>query len=174
MILRVLIFLLIFINSSYSHELRPAIANLNIYEKDNIINANLSIQLNLEAIITEIDFNHSNTEQSAESNQYEKLRNMSSDELIKNYNNKIQELVNKIYLMSSNTNYNLSLIDINIPEIGNPKIIRNSTIQFDIKNLKDEELKFYWEKKLGPIIFRVNSINNEDLYSGLIESWQTI
>ena len=57
MILKVLIFLLFFINSSYSHELRPAIANLNIYEKDNIINANLSIQLNLEAIITEIDFN---------------------------------------------------------------------------------------------------------------------
>ena len=170
MILKVLIFLLFFINSSYSHELRPAIANLNIYEKDNIINANLSIQLNLEAIITEIDFNHSTTEQSAQSNQYEKLRNMSSDELIKNYNNKIQELVNNIYLVSLNTNYNLSLININIPEIGNPKIIRNSTIQFEIKNLKNEELKFYWETKLGPIIFRVNSINNEDLYSGLIES----
>ena len=53
MFFKIFIFLLIFIKSSYSHELRPAIANLNIYEKDNIINASLTIRLNLEAIIAE-------------------------------------------------------------------------------------------------------------------------
>ena len=73
MFFKIFIFLLFFIKSSYAHELRPAIANLTIYEKDNIINATLSIRLNLEAIIAEVNMDHSNTEESEESDQYENL-----------------------------------------------------------------------------------------------------
>ena len=43
-------------------------------------------------------------------------------------------------------------------------------LDFDIQNIKDEDLKFSWDKNLGSIILRVNSNNNEDLYSKLIES----
>lgn len=170
MFIKIFIFLLVFVNSSYSHELRPSIANLNIYEKDNVFNANLSIQLNLESVLAKIDFGHSNTEESKNSNEYEKLRNMSSNELFKKYDLRIKNLLDKIYIISSNKNYNLALLNINIPEIGNQNIARNTTINFDIQNLKNEELKFYWDQELGPIILRVNSINNEDLYSALVET----
>ena len=170
MLLKILVIFLFFINSSYSHELRPAIANLNVYEKDNVLNANLSIRLNLESIIAEIDFDHSNTEFSEKSNEYKKLRNMNSDELLKEHNFKIKELVNNIHLLSSNHDYNLSLKNINIPEVGNLDIIRDTIINFDIKNLKNEEHIFYWGENYGPIILRVNSVENEDLYSKLIES----
>ena len=95
MFFKILIFLIIFIKSSYSHELRPAIANLNIYEKDNIINASLTIRLNLEAIITGIDMNHSNTKDSKESDKYESLRKMSAVELLKKFNSKIIDLQKK-------------------------------------------------------------------------------
>ena len=91
MFLKILVIFLFFISPSYSHELRPAIANLNVYEKDNVLNANLSIRLNLESIIAEIDFDHSNTEFSEKSNEYKKLRNMHSDELLKEHNFKIKE-----------------------------------------------------------------------------------
>ena len=102
MFFKIFIFLLFFIKSSYAHELRPAIANLNIYEKDNITNATLSIRLNLEAIIAEVDMNHSNTKESKRSDQYESLRNMSAVELLKKFNSKIKNLQNKIYLTSAN------------------------------------------------------------------------
>src|SRR6056300_1017273 len=164
------IFLLFFIKSSYAHELRPAIANLNIYEKDNIVNATLSIRLNLEAIIAEVNMDHSNTEESEKSGQYESLRTMSADELLKKFNSKIRNLQNKIYLTSANSNYGLTLVDVDIPEVGNTDIIRDTVINFDIKNIKDEDLKFSWDKNLGSIILRVNSKNNEGLYSKLIES----
>ena len=170
MFFKIFIFLLIFIKSSYSHELRPAIANLNIYEKDNIINASLTIRLNLEAIITGIDMNHSNTKDSKESDKYESLRKMSAVELLKKFNSKIIDLQNRIYLTSVSSNYNLTLLSIDIPEVGNTKIIRDTIINFDIKNIKDEDLKFSWDKNLGSIILRVNSENNEDLYSKLVES----
>ena len=170
MFFKIFIFLLFFIQSSYAHELRPAIANLNIYEEDNITNATLSIRLNLEAIIAEVDINHSNTKESKQSDQYESLRNMSAVELLEKFNSKIINLQNKIYLTSTNSNYNLVLLNIDIPEVGNTNVARDTIIDFDIKNIKDEDLKFSWDKNLGSIILRVNSPNNEDLYSKLIET----
>ena len=170
MFFKIFIFLLFFIKSSYAHELRPAIANLNIYEKDNIINATLSIRLNLEAIIAEVNMDHSSTEESEESDQYENLRTMSAVELLKKFNSKIMNLQNKIYLTSANSNYSLALLNVDIPEVGNTDIIRDTVINFDIKNIKNEDLEFSWDKNLGSIILRVNSKNNESLYSKLIES----
>jgi len=170
MFFKVFLFLLFFIKSSYAHELRPAIANFNIYEKNDIINGNLSIRLNLEAIIAEIGLEHSNTEKSKESKEYENLRNMSSFELLEKFNSKVKNFQNKIYLKSSNSDYNLTLLNINIPEVGNTKIIRDTIINFDIKDLKDEDLMFAWDNNLGSIILRVNSVDNEALYSGLIET----
>ena len=95
---------------------------------------------------------------------------MSSNELTSQYDFEIKKLLNKIYLISSEKNYDLILTNINIPEVGNQNIIRNTTIEFDIKNLQNENLRFYWEKELGPIIFRVNSVDNEDLYSAFVET----
>ena len=114
--------------------------------------------------------NHSNTKDSKESDKYESLRKMSAVELLKKFNSKIIDLQNKIYLTSVSSNYNLTLLSIDIPEVGNTKIIRDTIIDFDIKNIKDEDLTFSWDKNLGSIILRVNSENNEDLYSKLVES----
>jgi len=168
MFFKIFIFLLFFIQSSYAHELRPSIANLNIYEEDNITNATLSIQLNLEAIIAGVDIKHTNTKDSKESDEYENLRNMSAIELIEKYSSKIKNIENIVYLKSANHNYNLVMTNINIPEIGNINIARDTIIGFEIKDLKEENLRFFWDKNLGSIILRVHSINNEDLYSKLI------
>jgi len=113
---------------------------------------------------------HSNTEESKESDQYENLRTMGAVELLKKFNSKITNLQNKIYLTSTNSNYSLALLNVDIPEVGNTEIIRDTIINFDIKNIKDEDLKFSWDKNLGSIILRVNSKSNEGLYSKLIES----
>jgi len=168
MLFKIFIFLLLFIKSSYAHELRPAIANLNIYEKNNITNASLTIRLNLEAIIAGVDINHTNTKDSKESDEYENLRNMSAVELTEKFNSKIKNIENRVYLKSANHNYNLVMTNINIPEIGNISIARDTIVDFKIKDLKEENLKFFWDKNLGSIILRVHSINNEDLYSKLI------
>ena len=170
MFFKIFIFLLFFIQSSYAHELRPSIANLNIYEEDNITNATLSIRLNLEAIIAEVDMNHSNTKESKQSDQYESLRNMGAVELLEKFNSKIKNLQNKIYLISTNSNYNLVLLNIDIPGVGNTSVARNTIVDFDIQNIKDEDLKFSWDKNLGSIILRVNSTNNENLYSKTLET----
>jgi hydrogenase/urease accessory protein HupE len=166
---KIFIFILFFIKSSYAHELRPAIANLNIYEKDNITNANLSIQLNLEAIIAGIETKHSNTEGSEKSEEYQDLRRMNSAILLNQFNFKIKNFSNKINLVSNNLNLDLTLISVVIPEVGNTDIIRDTIVTFNIQNIKEERFKFYWDKNLGSIVLRINSIHNKPLYTELIE-----
>jgi len=169
MFFKIFIFILFFIKSSYAHELRPAIVNLNIYEKDNIINANLSIQLNLEAIIAGIETNHSNTEASEKSEEYQDLRRMNPAILLNQFNSKIKNFANKINLTSNNSNLDLTLVSIIIPEVGNTDIIRDTIVNFDIQNIREERFKFSWDKNLGSIILRINSIHNKPLYTELIE-----
>ena len=169
MFFKIFIFILFFIKSSYAHELRPAIANLNIYEEDNITNANLSIQLNLEAIIAGIETKHSNTENSEKSEEYKDLRRMNPAVLLHQFNSKIKNFNNKINLTSNNSDLDLTLISVVIPEVGNTNIIRDTIITFDIQNIKEERFKFYWDKNLGSIILRINSIHSKPLYTELIE-----
>jgi hypothetical protein len=169
MFFKIFIFILIFIKSSYAHELRPAIANLNIYEKDNIINANLLIQLNLEAIIAGIEAKHSNTKDSEKSDEYKNLRRMDPEILLHQFNSKIKNFDNKINLTSNISNLNLILISVVIPSVGNTNIIRDTIVTFDIQNIKEERFKFSWDKNLGSIILRINSIYNKPLYTELIE-----
>ena len=166
---KISIFIFIFIKSSYAHELRPAIANLDIYEKDNIINADLSIQLNLEAIIAGIETNHSNTKESKKSKEYQDLREMNPAILLSEFNSKIKNFNNKINLISRNSNLKLTLINMVIPQVGNTGIIRDTIVNFNIQNINEEEFQFSWDKNLGSIILRVNSIQNEPLYTELIE-----
>ena len=168
MFFKIFIFLLFFIKSSYAHELRPAIANLNIYEKDDIISANLLIQLNLEAIIAGIDNRHSNTEKSEKSEEYQDLRKMNPTLLMREFKSKIKNFNNKINLTSYNGNLDLNLINIVIPEVGDINIIRDTFVNFNIHKIDGENLEFFWNKSLGSVILRINSINNEPLYSELI------
>jgi len=166
---KIFIFILFFIESSYAHELRPAIANLNIYEKDNIINANLSIQLNLEAIIAGIDTKHSNTGESKKSEEYQSLRKMNPSLLLHEFNSKIKNFDSKINLISRSRNLDLILMTIVIPEVGNTNIIRDTLVNFNIQKIGEENLQFSWNKNLGSVILRINSAANEPLYTELID-----
>jgi len=166
---KIFIFILFFIKSSYAHELRPAIANLNIYKNDNIINANLSIQLNLEAIIAGIETRHSNTDESVKSEEYQNLRRMNPIILLGKFKSKIKNFDNKINLTSHNSNLDLTLISVVIPQVGNTGIIRDTIVTFDIQNIEEEKFQFMWDKNFGSIILRINSIHNKPLYTELIE-----
>ena len=152
--------------------MRPAIANLNVFEKDNIINANLSIQLNLEAIIAEIDTKHSNTGESEKFTEYQNLREMNPTLLLQEFKSKIKNFDNKINLVSHNKNYDLILVSIVIPEVGDTNIIRDTIINFNIQKIDGENLQFSWNKNLGSIILRINSATNEPLYTELIKYGQ--
>ena len=94
---------------------------------------------------------------------------MSPSILLREFNSKIKNFDNKINLTSNNSGLNLTLISVVIPEVGNVDIIRDTIVTFNIQNIKEERLKFFWNKNLGSIILRINSIDNKPLYTELIE-----
>ena len=89
--------------------------------------------------------------------------------LLSEFNSKIKNFNNKINLISHNSNLKLTLINMVIPQVGNTGIIRDTIVNFNIQNINEEEFQFSWDKNLGSIILRVNSIQNEPLYTELIE-----
>ena len=149
--------------------MRPAIANLNIYEEDNIINANLLIRLNLESIIAGIGTKHTNTEESEKSEEYQDLRKMNPTLLRREFKSKFKNFDNKINLISHNKNLNLILINMVIPEVGDTSIIRDTLVSFNIQKIDKDNLQFSWHKNLGSVILRINSVTSEPLYTELIE-----
>jgi len=88
--------------------------------------------------------------------------------LLHQFNSKIKNFNNKINLTSNISNLNLTLISVVIPGVGNTDIIRDTIVTFDIQNIKEERFKFYWDKNLGSIILRINSVHNKPLYTELI------
>jgi len=161
---------LLIANSSVAHELRPAIANLDLFKNNNILNANLSINLNLEAIIAGINPEHSNSDQSENSEEYQKLRSLDPDKLLLKFKDKFPNFENEINIKSETKNIQIITKKIDIPSIGNLNSIRDTKIFFTINNLNQNELfKFKWNDKFGSIILRVNSIDNEAIYTKFID-----
>ena len=68
MLIRSLIIFFSLCQFAFSHELKPAIANLELTSKPSEIHYELKIQLNLESIISEVDPNHDNTNESKNNN----------------------------------------------------------------------------------------------------------
>jgi hypothetical protein len=107
-----------FISLVFAHELRPNIANLDITKNEKTTNAKLNLKINLEAIIVGIDPNHSNTKESDQSDLYDEYRKLSSDALLEKFNEKFNNLDDKIYLTNSSNKYVGTIEQIIIPEIG--------------------------------------------------------
>src|SRR5210317_849193 len=103
--LKAIIIYLSLISFIFAHELRPNIANLDITKNEKTTNAKLDLKINLEAIIVGIDPNHSNTKESDQSDLYDEYRKLSSDALLEKFNEKFNNLNDKIYLTNSSNKY---------------------------------------------------------------------
>src|SRR6056300_441816 len=166
--LKAIIVYLSFISLVFAHELRPNIANLDITKNEKTTNAKLNLKINLEAIIVGIDPNHSNTKESDQSDLYDEYRKLSADALLEKFNEKFNNLDDKIYLTNSSNKYVGTIEQIIIPEIGDIEIIRDSTIELSFKNLQEDEYQFYWDENFGSVILRVNSNNQSELHTEII------
>ena len=71
---RILFIILFFPTLVFSHELKPSIADFKFKKKNEFLNFNLKIRLNLEAILANIDPSHDDTDESKNKNYYDYLK----------------------------------------------------------------------------------------------------
>ena len=161
------IFINLFSTVSISHEIKPSIADFT-YDENFL---NIKIRLNAELILSNIDASKiSNTNSSSLSDIYDKLRILNKIELEELFKSSWQEISTNIDIKINNETKKINLINIEVEDIKNFEISRDTHIYLQVLlNNNSEYFTFSWIKKYGPIILREN--NNDKLEDELFTEY---
>ena len=170
MFFKIFILSLLFITNICAHELRPTIANLEIIKNEKKFNANLSLRVNLESIIAGINPKHKNSKESEQSDLYDDLRKLDPKQLLSEFENKFKNFENYIFLETKKNKYNPIINSIDVPQIEDLELIRDSIININFKDIESDQFRFFWSENFGPIILRVNSMEFGELHTELIKN----
>ena len=173
MLIRSLIIFFSLCQFAFSHELKPAIANLELTSKPSEIHYELKIQLNLESIISEVDPNHDNTNESKNSDRYEQLRRYTPELLRQEYQKIRSSFFQNIHFLNGNDKIAFKDHDIQISEVGDVSLARETEIvvrgSFSSSN---PLLQFRWDPFYGSIVLRVNK-DREELFTKYLQNGDT-
>lgn len=157
MFIRCLIIFLSLCQFSFSHELKPAIANLELTSDNSRINFELKIKLNLESVIADIEPDHDNTDQSKNSEKYRELRILTAKHLLKEFSIIKELFLSNIYFFNGSERIEFKENSIKIHDAGDVSLARESEVLLKgTFSNKNPFLKFYWNSSYGPIVLRVN------------------
>ena len=155
---------------SFAHEIKPSIANF--YYDDNYLN--FEIRLNAELILSNIDASKiSNTNSSPLTEIYDKYRLLNKKELENFFLEEWEEINPNIQIKINNKLSKIEFIKIEIEDITNFEISRDSLIYLKILlNENSEHFTFKWAKNYGPIILRENNDlkKEDDLFTEYLQS----
>ena len=164
------IFINLFSTVSISHEIKPSIADFT-YDENFL---NIKIRLNAELILSNIDASKiSNTNSSSLSDIYDKLRILNTKELEILFKSSWQEISTNIDIKINNETKKINLINIEVEDIKNFEISRDTHIYLQVLlNNNSEYFTFSWIKKYGPIILRENSNHKleDELFTEYLQS----
>ena len=158
-----LVFLIIGFSFGNAHETQPAVVDFT-FNKEGFYQ--LSIQHNLEAIISEIGSQHEDTDDSENTKKYNQLRELTHDKLNTEFEKYSDTFLSKMQLFFDDKEQALRILDVEIAEIGDIELARESII--NIAGLIPENtqnMSWKWDKSLGNAVLRVSSEENPELYS---------
>lgn len=154
-----------------AHEVRPAIVNLYL----NAGGYELHIDLNLEALLAGIDPQHSDTAESGNADEYDRLRRLSSLELRDELMGRQTSFLAGIRVQDQ-LGYVIPhrLKKVEIPEVGDLETSRISKVMLVPEFDRDTEaITWWWTEEFGPSVVRVNDPNlsqDQDGYSAFLET----
>ena len=164
-----LLLLVMFIPSVHSHEIRPAIAELIF--SDSGERYELSIELNLEALVAEVGSDHEDTDESANASEYNRLRSLTPIEMAQEFRKFESTLLSKLTLRSNGIDLSRQIKETIIPPVGDIDLPRDSvvTVTGDLFP-GSTDLIFGWDTSLGSIVIRTAVDDNGDGYSAFLQN----
>ena len=163
----VLLLQLLYINSAFAHEIRPAIVNIDLNQQIQPSTFKISIKLNLEALISQIVEEDSDDSENAE--RYDYLRGMPEENLALEFLDFEDYFLKNMQLAFDNKAYPLRVTSVDIPAVGDLDLARDSHLYLEGKIPKDSQtLSWKWDESFGNAVLRVNSIDNPELYSSYL------
>ena len=153
---------LLFAGVGQTHELKPTVADFDV-TADSI---NITMKVNLEALITEIGTEHADTDDAPESGRYDELRALPPAQLTSELGAYLPSLLNQVSLGrqpaggTSGDNLQLELLSVDVPAVGDERIIRDSTLVLRAELPADvKAVSWFWGEQYGPIILRAESLD---------------
>ena len=117
-------------NIAQAHEVRPVIVD---FKADKRGNFELTLNLNLESWLARIGPEHSDTTDSPNAVEYNRLRKLDRGKLLGLLNGRIADFANSMQLNFGKTSagaYAPNYLDAQIPEIGDIDLARDSIVHF--------------------------------------------
>lgn len=159
--------LISFSTLAHAHEIRPAVADVVFTDNG----FEISIDLNLETLIAQIEPDVADTAESANAVRYDALRAMSPYELEQEYVQFSKEFIKNLIVVSDGQKVPFEVKGVNIPAVGDIELPRDSVLS--IKGETQQELRqiqFGWAEQYGPLIIRVTLADGQEGFSGYVES----
>ena len=167
---RILFIILFFPTLVFSHELKPSIADFKFKKKNEFLNFNLKIRLNLEAILANIDPSHEDTDESKNKDYYDYLRSLDSKKLKIVFNKTLKDFQNNMLILQSGKKINFQIDKVDIGNIGDLNISRETIIFISGENIGKDNLRLGWTSDYGPIILRVANLDGEIVYTEYLKN----
>ncbi|MGE4612055.1 MAG: HupE/UreJ family protein [Paracoccaceae bacterium] len=167
LLLALLVLLLPLIASA--HELRPAVADIRFNEDT----FKIEFRVTLEALIADVDPSLADTSESSNADRYDALRMLEPVDLAREFTAFEAGFLEHISAVIDGQTRLISVISLNIPEVGDLDLTRDSTLTIrGIVPAGAQQLTFGWSESFGPLIVRVTTPRGEDGYSAYLQSGQ--
>ena len=154
-----------------AHEIRPSIIDVNL---NNNGKYQMTIKLNLEAMIANVGVEHQDTNESINAKHYDALRQMPFNILIEEFSKFEPILLKKIQLKFNDQLQPITIESVDIPDVGDLDLARDSTINFTgSMPTGTKNLSWRWHKDFGNAVLRVSSLDNPELYSSYLLDGKT-
>ena len=150
-----------------AHEIRPAVVDMSITEQATY---QISIRLNLEAIIAGIGPAHDDTSESVNADRYKALRQLSKADLEQAFIKFQAAFLENIRLSSQQALLHPAVTEVQIPETGDVTLARDSVIilagQFPYGTTA---FKWQWTESFGASALRVSTHLATDIYTAYLQ-----
>lgn len=149
-----------------AHEVLPAIADMTQVED----RLEFDIRLNVEGLLSGIDLSAvEDTNAAAEAENYDALRELGPEEIADRFARFWPEMRSKIIIEANGEVLPLELVSIEVPEVGNPELVRTSELAF-VAQLPAgaSAVDVGWAKEFGTLILRQQGV--EQPYDGYLDA----
>ncbi len=151
---------ILFPDASRADVVKPALIEISV-NKQGIVS--IEIRASIEALLTGINGRYKNTKDAPNAAEYDRLRQMSSEQLFPEFKQFEKTFLGKIYLEDDQgEKIPLSIEQIKIPERGYTKVPRISLIKLGAKvDLSAQSLRWYYPMSFGDYAVRLRQVDLE-------------
>jgi len=145
----------------HSHEIRPAIVDLLV---DNSGLVTLTIDLNLEALMADIGPGHSDTSESDNAAEYQRLRRLPSAQLQQFFAGFSTRFISGINLTAEHQAIALSIASLHVAERGDIELARSSRITLHAQlPANTASLRWRWHPNFGAAALRFSIPDQQEM-----------